>query len=861
MSYKKKELLGIIASLQKINEAFESGCNLDMTAAAEALVNCQESAIMVGNSVEAYGEPGEEIVHILEEYCEGIYQMSISLGDTNQRKKISKKIQKQLFQVSNKIKYSLPDNKRVILFLPYKAAMWDSMESIWENTANDESCEAHVVPIPYFEKKPDGSFGEMFYEGDLYPDYVSAIGWETYDLEKNRPDVVYIHNPYDNCNKVTSIHPDFYIERLKKYSDQIVYVPYFSTLSFVEKHFCVAPGTLYADKVIVQTNSIKKIYQKAIREFEKENGWPKNYFHEKEKFLVYGSPKLDRALHLKDRDYEIPDEWKNIVYRSDGSRKKVILFNTSVQELLLYAEQQLEKIRNVIALFQKEQDVVLLWRPHPLNESTAKAMLPHILKEYLEIKQSFKELKIGILDDTPDLYRAIAVSDAYYGTGGSLITLYGLTGKPIMRENTEILDLEKENVNRYAAFTYAHIESNGTLWFSNMEFNSLFFYDIQADKLTWKGMFPNELFYRKHIYSKYIKYKNKLVFPPFAGNEIAIYDVDREEFKKILIEREGIKKTQFYGTAVYGSRFFAFGAELGVTLIMDMDTFDITYQEDMYKELKKYCTYTDSYFIGADVVTVDSICYLFSKRANIIVEFHMDDLTYKFWTIGSKRDRFQSMQKFRDKIYLFPKSGNKIICWDFHKGTEYEIVSPDPDIQLDNAYNYSCEYDDELYLFAFLGNHNAKIPRGREEIEIIEKDIDEYGQDGPIEIDINSFPEQKISWSCTKGDYIYYFSTMNKMLYIKDMKTGQLDKRHLLISNEDFAKLRRECLFWNREECTTSMQCIYKENIKLTLSDYVEWLKGHNTLISENQRRLFLQENAENHDNCGILCHQKINLA
>ena len=216
MSYKKKELLGIIASLQKINEAFESGCNLDMTAAAEALVNCQESAIMVGNSVEVYGEPGEEIVHILEEYCEGIYQMSISLGDTNQRKKISKKIQKQLFQVSNKIKYSLPDNKRVILFLPYKAAMWDSMESIWENTANDESCEAHVVPIPYFEKKPDGSFGEMFYEGDLYPDYVSAIGWETYDLEKNRPDVVYIHNPYDNCNKVTSIHPDFYIERLKK---------------------------------------------------------------------------------------------------------------------------------------------------------------------------------------------------------------------------------------------------------------------------------------------------------------------------------------------------------------------------------------------------------------------------------------------------------------------------------------------------------------------------------------------------------------------------------------------------------------------------------------------------------------------
>ncbi len=861
MSYKKKELLGIIASLQKINEAFESGCNLDMTAAAEALVNCQESAIMVGNSVEVYGEPGEEIVHILEEYCEGIYQMSISLGDTNQRKKISKKIQKQLFQVSNKIKYSLPDNKRVILFLPYKAAMWDSMESIWENTANDESCEAHVVPIPYFEKKPDGSFGEMFYEGDLYPDYVSAIGWETYDLEKNRPDVVYIHNPYDNCNKVTSIHPDFYIERLKKYSDQIVYVPYFLTLSFVEKHFCVAPGTLYADKVIVQTNSIKKIYQKAIREFEKENGWPKNYFHEKEKFLVYGSPKLDRALHLKDRDYEIPDEWKNIVYRSDGSRKKVILFNTSVQELLLYAEQQLEKIRNVIALFQKEQDVVLLWRPHPLNESTAKAMLPHILKEYLEIKQSFKELKIGILDDTPDLYRAIAVSDAYYGTGGSLITLYGLTGKPIMRENTEILDMERISGYRLVSFENALVDKDGSLWFSNIEFNSLFYYNLKSNHLIWKGVFPNEDFYRKHNYSKYLRYKNRLIFPPYCGNEIAVYDMNTEEFIKIPIEKDDNKKPRFYGVAIYGSKFFAFGAQCCMTIVLDLETLEISYYEEMHKELKKHFNYSDGFIIGANVVTENNICYLFSKRTNIIIEFHMDDMSYKLWHIGSRENRFQSMQKFRDKIYLLPKSDSNIICWDYQNRKEYEVVNNNKGISLANAYNCSCAFDDELYLFAFLGNHNAKILKGKEELEITESDIQVYAEDGLKKIDASVYREQKISWSYCDGENIYYLSTMNKTLYIKNVHTGQIEKRHLLIGDKDFDKLRKQHMFYDRKDCISAMQCIYKETINLTLFDYIKWIKEGNNLKSENQRGLFLQENAENHDNCGILCHQKINLA
>ena len=38
-----------------------------------------------------------------------------------------------------------------------------------------------------------------------------------YDIEKRRPDVIYIHNPYDKGNFVTSVHPAFYSDELKKY--------------------------------------------------------------------------------------------------------------------------------------------------------------------------------------------------------------------------------------------------------------------------------------------------------------------------------------------------------------------------------------------------------------------------------------------------------------------------------------------------------------------------------------------------------------------------------------------------------------------------------------------------------------------
>ena len=41
--------------------------------------------------------------------------------------------------------------------------------------------------------------------------------------------ISYIHNPYDNWNYVTSIDPAFYSWELKKYTDCLVYIPYYST--------------------------------------------------------------------------------------------------------------------------------------------------------------------------------------------------------------------------------------------------------------------------------------------------------------------------------------------------------------------------------------------------------------------------------------------------------------------------------------------------------------------------------------------------------------------------------------------------------------------------------------------------------
>ena len=201
--------------------------------------------------------------------------------------------------------------EKMAVFLPYKVSMWDSLESVWKAADADPNCDAYVIPIPYFDKNPDGSFKEEHYEGNQYPNYVPVTHYDTFDFGKHMPDVIYIHNAYDDWNLVTSVHPDFYSRNLKNYTEELVYIPYFvlgeidpDNEQAVEgmKHFCFMPGIINADKVIVQSENMKKIYVREYLKAAKGHGFTGKHLDRaylERKFLGTGSPKIDKVLNTK----------------------------------------------------------------------------------------------------------------------------------------------------------------------------------------------------------------------------------------------------------------------------------------------------------------------------------------------------------------------------------------------------------------------------------------------------------------------------------------------------------------------------------------------------------------------------------
>lgn len=327
------------------------------------------------------------------------------------------------------------EGKLQIYFLPYKASMWDSMESVWREAANDPGCEAHVMPVPYFDRLPGGELGDMHYEGGLFPEYVPIEDYRRVPLAIVRPDVIYFHNPYDDRNLVTMVHPDYFSSALKNECGELVYIPYcvsgyaISAKKIIASQQC--PGPQNASAVVMQSEAWKR----ACR----------GHFPDQGKFLAAGSPKLD-AIQQYAQTHD-PSEIRRTMGIGAG---RVILFNTSIAYFL--QQRDWFAYAASVAEAMRESGQFLIWRPHPLLESTIASMRPQEMERFKRFVAEMEDSESVLVDRLADPRAAIVAADALISDYSSLIMQFYVTGKPLyVTETTRAIRSRRETV---LAFDY-----------------------------------------------------------------------------------------------------------------------------------------------------------------------------------------------------------------------------------------------------------------------------------------------------------------------------------------------------------------------------------------------------------------------
>jgi len=503
----QKQILAVLASLR---EAQTAGLYAD----------CQEGAIGIGEFIEQIKGEGTETVTLLEEYCELLYKASI--GEAGQ-----KALNKALIRVENSVKNELKPTKIEAVFLSYKASMSDSIESIYTAAKSDPACDAYWIPIPYYELKPDGTYDVMRYEGqDYYKPHIECTDYRAYNIEERRPDMIFTFAPYDDVGMMTSVHQDYYCERLRELTDMLVYVPYFVTDDRIKGPFVQCAGVVFSHLVIVQSEGVRQAYIHEYKELAKEGYTPDIYGKAEDKIIALGSPKFDAVINAKRDDFTLPENWQNLL---EG--KKAIFFNTSIGAILNNGEQYLKKIRYVHETFRNRDDVVLWWRPHPLSESAYKSMEPGLMDLYKKIVNEYRHDAFGIYDDTPDLHRAIAYTDVYYGDWSSVIFMFQVDGKPVFVQDPNMCGEDTPELMPYDFY-----ETDDYYWFYTGQLNSLFRIDKETlSKPEYVCSFPSEELGSLRPFTAIEKSGNKLYFAPCMSEAIGVYDLNTGVFINISI--------------------------------------------------------------------------------------------------------------------------------------------------------------------------------------------------------------------------------------------------------------------------------------------------------------------------------------
>ncbi len=491
------------------------------------LMLCQDVAISVGQTLEEQStntEVNKNIVSLLEVYCENIYQLScVENMRSDGFLQLLDVCDKHISIIQSKIATDIPKEKMVVAFLPYMASMWDCLDSICREAMLDDDWDVHVLPVPYYSISKKGQVTADNFEYEQFPQDLPLVDYKKCPLEKLSPDVIFYHNPYDDRNSVTQVHSEFFSRNLQKITPYLVYVPYFFSIGRTFAHMPDMPGVQNAWRVVIP-DSIKGQYLAK---------------YPSEKVVALGSPKLDALFNYSLKD--VPRDWQA---KMDG--RKVFFFNTHLTSAMVTPDKFLGMLDYIMDIMCSDKDIAVLWRPHPLMQDTFKSFDtdPHILNEYKKKVEIFRAMDNGIYDDTPDLHRSLALSDAYIGTiRSSVYRLYTQLSKPSY-VIPDIFERDWWETTSFYSGT-GGLEADGYIWIFDINCNGLFKMDIESEKMYYVATMDKYPFDNRRLYTVADRCKNLLVLLPFKKNHIALFDFNVNETKYIQLEDEDFTEDRF----------------------------------------------------------------------------------------------------------------------------------------------------------------------------------------------------------------------------------------------------------------------------------------------------------------------------
>lgn len=511
-----------------------------------------------------------------------------------------------------------------------------------------------------------------------------------------------------------------------------------------------------------------------------------------------------------EREKGLPADWREKI-----KDKKVIFYNTSIGNLLSGGEKHIAKIAHVLETFRAQNEVVLWWRPHPLELSTIESMRPDLAVKYKEIRKKYEEEEWGILDTSADLHRAIAISDAYYGDWSSVIHLYRKTGKPVLIGHDNVITTIPTML-----LPKATLLKGDYFWFIQLNTNKLLKVKKNTLKIEKIITIPYEPIYkyRNHNYH-IIDCENQLIILFGESKYLYTYDIQTEEIKKCEICKNGCRFTS--ELIIHNDdKLFMFPYNDREVLIYSIIEGKVQEKIVFSQKVKLSKNYEQ---IEDDIYTVD-------YASNIIYKINLKDKKYVPIRVGSDGSRYWGIKR-AGNYFVLPNTDRKAITlWNEEKEEIIELNNFPPNYDCIEKCAYLSMYskNQKVYIMPFYANMIL-------EVDTMQNTILQGYNDVLLNVQYRNLGEniqgEFFLDSMLVGNCIYAYATYQKQWYIFDLETLEIKKSSSMVVEvlddrgkleqiiEDIGNENDDSLFTDEcwSICTLSN---YIENVRRFTSEY-----------------------------------------
>ena len=315
-----------------------------------------------------------------------------------------------------------------VVFYTYRPDAWNGFDRAYREVMDDPDTVVYVIPVTYYHKDISGNVIDKNCHMDGFPEHVLVYGVDDYDVEAHHPDKIYIQVPFDQWNYSITTHPIYYAEYLSKHTEELIYIPFFEIDELTDEDECgcywvkshaILPAIVYADKVVLQSENMKKYYLDALCA---EAGWKTRKIWNKK--ITWQDALFEKEQEAAQKELPLG--------------KKQVLVNFEFGTFFENPDTIIRKISNTIDVFKNNPEVIMRWWVPPYLIDNLKNVMPDTAAEFDEILTEAMNSDFILVDNTGDAQMALQDSDAYYGDACRLAKQMERQGKPLMLEDVNI---------------------------------------------------------------------------------------------------------------------------------------------------------------------------------------------------------------------------------------------------------------------------------------------------------------------------------------------------------------------------------------------------------------------------------------